>query len=61
MTLLQLKVDWNEHSPRECEKKGREASGGDKYRGKVSCRLKMKLTKSEQNACRAGVLAVLGV
>jgi hypothetical protein len=26
--------DWNEYSAGVCEEKGREAPGGDKYRGK---------------------------
>jgi nucleoside-diphosphate-sugar epimerase len=26
--------DWNEYSAQVCEEKGREAPGGDKYRGK---------------------------
>jgi hypothetical protein len=33
--------DWNEYSAGVCEEKGREAPGGDKYRGKSTACLSL--------------------
>jgi hypothetical protein len=51
--------DWNEYSAGVCEEKGREAPGGDKYRGKSFFSVSLSvLISSLQDPCRKGILEV---
>ena len=51
--------DWNEYSAGVCEEKGREAPGGDKYRGKPITTLSLSvLTSSFQDSGRKGILEI---